>query len=290
MLTAACSRAAAPIECVTDARGEDAPLGVAIIRRDGDRARIEVGLRGDAGPEWTTRELDFQPGDDETERLRALGFAIGTLIGERREVSDPEPQPAAPPRASSPRAQLKVVPKPPQPSSLVTRPPPRRLWFDAAAQLGLGLVPGPARTGALLRAGLEFAPGAMFAVAETGYSARLAQGAVSARWWTLAAGVGHPVGETSERFGLELRGELLLEHLRIGAHSDERSDVAERWKPALAAALDARLLLSSPVSALFSASAVFDPRRSVVRVSGADVAETPTLGLNGFLGLRVHAR
>ena len=96
VLIAACSRAAAPNECISsEARTGDSPLGVAIVRRDGDRARIELGLRSVVNSEWSTRDLVFQPEDDELERYRAIGFAIGTLVARRLEP----PAPAAPPSA-----------------------------------------------------------------------------------------------------------------------------------------------------------------------------------------------
>ena len=60
MLIAACTRAAAPNECITsDVRSSESPLGVAIVRRDGERARIELGLRGTVRSDWSTRDLVF---------------------------------------------------------------------------------------------------------------------------------------------------------------------------------------------------------------------------------------
>src|SRR5215207_2215536 len=112
VLISACSRAAAPNECITaEMRPADSPLGVAIVRREGDRARIELGLRGVVSAEWSTRDLVFQPGDDELERYRAIGFAIGTLVAREMEPPEPppppvkaEPQPEPPPPPAAPPA------------------------------------------------------------------------------------------------------------------------------------------------------------------------------------------
>lgn len=291
-LIVACSRAAAPNECVSaDARGSDTPLGVAIVRRDGDRARIELGLRSMVSSEWSTRDLVFQPGDDELERYRAIGFAIGTLVARRLE---PPPPPAPPSATPPPPPPL----RPSEPPPSVDRPPPsaapapqvRSTWLDLAGGVGLGLVPGPPRAGAALRAASELVPGGLFGVAETGYAERSGDDALRVRWLSLALGVGHPLGLRLQRVGVDARLLLVVERISFTANAGERSDAAARWKPGLSAALDAHWQVASPLALVISAATHLDPQRTVIRTGGDHVGETPALGLTGFVGLRLKLR
>src|SRR6185503_13284012 len=99
----ACAKAVGDGECHLV---RDAPQGpyraIAILTWDGpDKVRIEVGLRRDAGTEWRTRALTFQPEDAELERFRSVGFVVGTLATEEQPSPPPlpavEPKPVAPP-------------------------------------------------------------------------------------------------------------------------------------------------------------------------------------------------
>ena len=291
VLISACSRAAAPNECITaEMRPADSPLGVAIVRRDGDRARIELGLRGVVSAEWSTRDLVFQPNDDELERYRAIGFAIGTLVARQTEppppppvkvVSEPPPPPA--PAAAPPPAERSVrsAPKPPRP---------RATWLDLSGGVGLGLIPGPPRTGATLRAASEVVPGGLFVAAETGYAERMGDPSLRARWLSLGLGVGHPLLSGLDRVGVEARLWFVLERLSLTAVDGERSDGASRWKPGVSAAVDAHWEVASPLGLVLSATTHVDPEHTVVATHGTPVAETPALGFSGFLGVRLKLR
>jgi hypothetical protein len=293
VLISACSRAAAPNECITsETRTSDSPLGVAIVRRDGDRARIEVGLRGVVSAEWSTRDLIFQPGDDELERYRAIGFAIGTLVARQVEPPEPPPAPApvtAPvepvaPAAAEPVAPDKLVPKP-------SREPRRRsTWLDLSGGIGLGLIPGPPRTGGTLRAASELVPRGIFAAAETGYAERAGDPSLKVRWLSVALGVGHPLMPQQRSLGVDARLLLVLERLSLTAVDGERSDGASRWKPGISAAVDAHWEVAAPLGLLVSAATLVDPERTVIRTRGTQVAETPALGFSGFLGMRLKLR
>jgi hypothetical protein len=292
VLISACSRAAAPNECITsEMRTSDSPLGVAIVRRDGDRARIELGLRGVVSAEWSTRDLVFQAGDDELERYRAIGFAIGTLVA--RQV---EPSPPAPASNATPAAQ----PEPPPPAAPAVpdkppahEPPPlrrdRSTWLDVSGGVGLGLIPGPPRAGGTLRAASELVPDGMFAVAETGYSERSSDASLKVRWLNLALGVGHPLTRVGT-VGVEARLLVVLERLSLTAVDGERSDGAARWKPGITAAVDAHWDAAPPIGLLVSAATFVDPERTVIRTGGTQIAETPALGFSGFLGVRLKLR
>lgn len=287
-LIAACTRAAAPNECITsDVRTSESPLGVAIVRRDGDRARIELGLRGVVTAEWSTRDLVFQPADDELERYRAIGFAIGTLVTRKVEPAAPEPEvkPAAvaPPPQAKPAEPAKPPPPPAPPRS-------RSTWIDVSGGVGLGLIPGSPRWGGTLRAASELVPGGLFGVAETSYSQGSAEPSLSARWLGLSLGVGHPLTSRARSLGVDARLQLVLERLSLTATDGERSDGTLRWKPGVSVGLDAHWQALPPLALLAGAVANLDPARTVIEVQGVQVAETPALGIGGFVGLRLKLR
>jgi hypothetical protein len=294
-LITACSRAATPNECITsDARSADPPLGVAIVRRDGDRARIEVGLRNVSSAEWSTRDLVFQPDDDELERYRAIGFTIGTLVS----AQVPPPEPASPSKAAT------EPPRAPQPAATETdgraSPPAWRLttppqraratWLDVAGGVGLGLVPGSPRVGVALRAASELAPSGFFGVGEVGYAERPGDASLRVRWLSLALGVGHPLVPRLRALRLDARLLFVLERMSLAVVEDERADGTARWKPGLGGAIDAYWEASPPLGLVVSAVTHVDPARTAVRVEGDQAGETPAVGLGGFIGLRLKVR
>jgi hypothetical protein len=305
-LIAACTRAAAPKECVSsDAKSAEPPLGVAIVRRDGDRARIELGLRSAPSAEWSTRDLVFQPGDDELERYRAIGFAIGTLVAGQVEpppsvpVAEPEPPaPPRPPRPPRPRAPASGEPSQrvdaPKAESAPEPPLPWRTyrtgWIDASGSVGLGLIPGPPRAGGALRVAVELIPHGLFAVVEGSYAQRLGDTSLSVRWLGAAAGLGHPLAPRLRSAGVDVRLLVGFEHLAVTATEGELSASDSRWKPGVTAAIDGYWNVTPPLGVLLSAATFIAPKRTVVRSVSQDVGETPALGLSGFVGVRLRLR
>lgn len=291
VLLAACSRAATPHECVSsESKASEAPLGVAIVRRDGDHARIELGLRAVATAQWTTRDLQFQPGDDELERYRAMGFAIGTLVA--REIEPPAPaEPAAAPAASAPvteRAPPRVEVK--EPVAAPAPRPRRATWVDVSGSVGLGLIPGPPRAGGSLRAAFEVIPRGLFGVAETAYAERGMDSLLRVRWLSAGLGVGHPLAPNLRTLGIDVRLLVVLERMTLTAERGLAEDGASRWKPGVSVAIDGHWDFAPPVGLVVSAAAFIDPERTVVHIEGDLVGETPALGLNGFVGLRFKLR
>lgn len=295
-MIAACSRAAAPNECISsDARTGDSPLGVAIVRRDGDRARIELGLRSVVNSEWSTRDLVFQPQDDELERYRAIGFAIGTLVARRLEPpappAPPPPEPLAPP-VVAPAPPPPAPPRAPVDRAPARAPAPRQrsTWVDLAGGLGLGLVPGPPRAGGTVRAASELLPHGLFGALESSYSEGSGDPSLRVRWFTVALGLGHPLGLRLQKLGVEARLLVVVERISFTAQSAGRSDAAVRWKPGVSGALDAHWQVLAPLGLVVSAVTHLDPQRTVIRADGDHVGETPALGLTGFVGLRLKLR
>jgi hypothetical protein len=291
-LLAACRRAAAPNDCVTsDEKTSETPLGVAIVRRDGDRARIELGLHGSPGAEWSTRDLVFQPGDDELERYRATGFAVGTLVA--RQVAPASTDDAAEPPSEPPPPPIEapVAERTEAPTTAPNHPdtPARSTWVDGAGQLGLALVPGPPRLGGTFRAATELARGGLFAVAEVGYAERLGEPTLRARWLQLSLGAGHPLARLGS-LKLDLRLAFALERLSVTAVEGERSQGQARWVPGALVALDGHWELAPPLGLLVSAGTVIPAERTAVRRGGQSAGDTPALGLTGFVGFRLRLR
>jgi hypothetical protein len=308
-LLAACSRAAAPKECVSsDAKSAEPPLGVAIVRRDAERARIELGLRSAPSAEWSTRDLVFQPGDDELERYRAIGFAIGTLVAGQREPPSPPPasEPSTeteseplPPPLPTPKAERVVRREPAQPEESEAEPEPRSspathgsrgVWVDAAGSLGLGLIPGPPRAGAALRGAVEILPHSFFVVVEGGYAESVGNESLRVRWQAVGGGLGHPLAPRLRSFGVDLRLLVAFERLLVTATEGNLSESGARWKPGVTAAIDGYWNVAPPLGLLLTASTFIDPRPTVVRSLSQEVGETPALGLSGFVGVRIKVR
>ncbi|MDF3071990.1 MAG: hypothetical protein K0R38_7591 [Polyangiaceae bacterium] len=290
MLIAACRRAAAPNECVSsDVKTSEPPLGVAIVRREGDRAHIELGLRGAATAEWSTRDLVFQPGDDELERYRAIGFAVGTLVA--RQVEPPLPEAPEPPSEPEPQTPAVAPPPPaaPEPPPTIAHRSSHSTWVDVAGQIGLGLIPGPPRFGGAFRAASELAPRGAFAVAEVGYAERLGEPTLRSRWLHLSLGIGHPLSQLRS-LGIDVRVALAVERLEVTAVEGGRSESESRWKPGAVAAVDGHWDFAPPVGLLLSAATFIDPERTLIRSGSEAAGETPALGLSGYLGLRLRLR
>jgi len=292
VLLAACSRAAAPHDCISsDLKSADAPLGVAIVRRDGDRARIELGLRSVVSAEWSTRDLVFQPGDDELERYRAIGFAIGTLVARQAEPPPPAPAESAPQPAPPPPSVVPLTPPPVRERPVGPAPDqPRAAWIDAAGSVGLGLIPGPPRAGGTMRAALELVPRGAFGVAEGGYTERNGDPNLRVRWLSVALGVGHPLAPNLRSLGVDVRVLFVVERMSLTAQAMSGVQDALRWKPGVTAAIDGHWDFSPPVGLVVSAATFIDPERTVIHVAGDEAGETPALGLSGFLGVRLKLR
>ena len=83
---------------------------------------------------------------------------------------------------------------------------------------------------------------------------------------------------------------LVLERISFTAVEAQRTDAASRWKPGLAAAIDAHWEVAAPLGVVVSAATLVDPQRTVVRTNGAQAGETPALSIGGFVGLRLKLR
>jgi hypothetical protein len=151
-------------------------------------------------------------------------------------------------------------------------------------------VPGPPRAGGALRAASEIKPGGFFGAGELGYAERTGDPSLRVRWLSLGLGIGHPLGLRLRSLTVDARLLLVVERVSFTAVERGDSDSDASWKPGASAAIDAHWQALPPVGLVVSAVTFVDPRRTVVKTGGAQVGETPALGLSGFLGLRLKLR
>jgi hypothetical protein len=237
----ACSQAAAGAG--TDCRlVRDAPNGpysaIAIVTwEEGDRARVEVGLRREPTSEWRTRELTFQAADAEIERYRSVGFVIGTVAtaahdeatAAPREKEAPPPSPApvlVPPPVEVSHPAAKAQPAP-------SAPPRRYGWLGIVGTIGGGLDHGGPRYGGQLWLGVRVVPH-LAALVSGGASVRPRDASgLSARWLDGAVGLGVSAGAASSLHA-DLRAQCLVEDFvadvksDLGAERDSRVTLGAR--------------------------------------------------------------
>src|SRR3954452_12183679 len=87
--------------------GGDATLTLAAVEFPHSSSHARVRLRAAHSSQWVTRELSFQPADEETERGRALGFLLSSMVPELRAPAGPLP--AVPPSKPKPSPSARSV-------------------------------------------------------------------------------------------------------------------------------------------------------------------------------------
>ena len=311
-IVSACTQAATGTECRLL---RDVPNGpytaIAIVTwEEGDRARVEVGLRRDPVSEWRTRELSFQHADADVERYRTVGFVIGGLATAARDEDAPgtpsgppsaaaaaaaaappatTPAPAPPPKSAPAAPPPAATPEPNAPEPTPAPTPTRassRGWIGLAAVVGGGLDEGPARYGGRFVAGLHVIPH-VSAVVSLGASKRPrdAHGVV-AQW--LDAGVGASLTLFSpESSHLELRAEVLAEQFSAEAADNPGAGSSGiRTRVAGRAGVDGVLRIIGPVSLVGAGEATFGAA-TILKVGDEGVGATRNLELGAALGPRL---
>jgi hypothetical protein len=90
--------------------------------------------------------------------------------------------------------------------------------------------------------------------------------------------------------GVDVRLMFVVERLSFTAVNGAATDGATRWKPGVTAAIDGHWEFAPPVALVVSAATFIAPPRTEIRIAGDQVAETPVVGLNGFVGVRLKLR
>src|SRR5581483_5333375 len=94
------------LQASLDRLGADAMLTLAAVEFPHSPSHARVKLRAAHSSQWLTRELSFQPGDAETERGRALGFLLSSMVPELRAP----PAPPRPKSASAAKSEPRAAP------------------------------------------------------------------------------------------------------------------------------------------------------------------------------------
>jgi hypothetical protein len=191
----------------------------ALVREDPERSgvfTIELRARRRDGRVLETRELTFAEHDTPIERSTSLGVVIAALVAaqERRERAAPKP-----------------VPVRPAPHRVPAAPRVRTLRIDLGLTVAHALEESPVQLGGLGRLSLVLPPLPLFLTAAAGYESRL-EGQPSVAWLVGAAGLGVRVGSLRAPLGLELRSEMVVERVAIGADdpAGEGHEDAARWR------------------------------------------------------------
>jgi hypothetical protein len=298
-LVDACTQAAMGNECRLLREVPNGPYtAIAIVTwEEGDRARVEVGLRRDPVSEWRTRELTFQHADADVERYRTVGFVIGGLATAARDEDAPSRPPEAAPAPGAKAPAVAPPPKAPpvapraaaapvvvEPSPVPTPAPvPSRGWIGVAGSIGGGLDEGSARYGGRLDAGIRVIPH-LSAIVSLGASVRGRDAhGVSAQW--LDAGIGLSFALfPPEGSHLELRGEVLVEHFSAEAEGGSGSNI--RTAAAGRVGFDGVLRIAGPISVVAGGEGTFRPA-TILDVDGESVGATRNFELGAVLGPRV---
>lgn len=292
VLVSACTRAARGASCALAKNASDeTPSAVAIVSLQAqDKMRVEVGVREGDHDTWHTKDLSFLAADEEAERWRAVGFAIGTLA-----ESEPE---AAPPTASAEPAPSVAAPPlpppPPPPPRLRAKPKPSPLVFVSALGLvGPGLDRGLWRIGSEL--GVSIAPARLpvyFTLAGSA-ATRFARDdlGVTTRWFDISAGAGVPLLGAIDHSGLELGAALLCERFDASVSSfDGESDSMSRWLFGAQGMLGGRLEVARDLFLTADLRGSGLSGETGVTVMGNTAGNAASFGYLGSFGLRVRLR
>jgi hypothetical protein len=156
--------------------------------------------------------------------------------------------------------------------------------------VGLGLIPGPPRSGASLRTAVELVPKGAFAVVEAGYAQGSSDASLRVHWLSFAAGLGQPLAPNLKTLGVDVRLMFAVERVAFVAKVGDENATAWRWKPGAIVAIDGHWTVVPPLSLVVTAASFVDPGHTVVLVGSDKAGESPTLGLSGFIGLRFRMR
>jgi len=159
LLLDACSRAASPVKCVSAESvdsGSVSALALVVWLPQSEGVRIQVGAkRGEQKGDWVSRQISFDPEDEEHERWTTAGFVVGTLAGRFLDVPvTPPPSEASAPEQKAPSAPPPSSAPPPvadfEAPSIPAAHVPARLAFEAGLLAGPVLDQGPWRIGGML--------------------------------------------------------------------------------------------------------------------------------------------
>jgi hypothetical protein len=232
--------------------------------------RIDFRDRTALGVLIEQRALAFTGREDLRARLVSVGSVIAALAAAREGSLVPLP-PRAPPAS------------PPEPQAVPSRSP-VRLGFDVASLATPALGGGVDRFGGFARANLELPAHLLISVGAE-YAGH--PGEPSFGWSTAFAGVGVRVLPRTTRFNVELRADLVFQHVSVSAHvgSAQDSDSEDGWGGRISASL---LWRAGPWLSLLGGvdGTLVAPRIAVTVGSDAPIS-IPAVTCGFFVGFRI---
>ena len=287
----ACGRAVGHTSCVLARQAPEPPYeAVAIVTWLGDnRVRVETALRSGEHSDWRSRELVFQPSDQELERWRAVGFVVGTLASAAAGAEGSEPA-AAPAPAAQPPPEPPPEP-PPAPAPAPPRPAAERMaWLGLGWFAGDGLDAELERNGAWGRVGIRPGASPLVAIASIGYGTSSRPSSALGTSF-LDAGLGLGVALVDQRvvafdLGLEFGAE------RFSAQANQAfvgNSSSSRWVGVLRLRPEVSLYWSEMVGTTAFGELSLRGGQTEVTVEGQDAGETSRFGYRFGVGLCIRA-
>jgi len=275
----------------------DTPSAVVSVLIDAAtaQAHLQVTLLS-AEPTVRSYDIRFRPSDSSSERFRAVGLAVASLVGDRME-GDPSARATHPltpgPPAQAPSASNDAAPfvarELPGSSHAFS---PSRWWLDGQVLVDRGATDGGPGLGAFVGAAYHFSPATpwIFALGAS-YSRQGALAYAASVGETrvlLGAGASTP---GSARWGVDLRLHLLVDHLEVhGVGKLGASAVRQRWNGGLSAGITGicRLTDSWGIVAGFAVDWLRDSTE--VTAYGENVLHIPAINGLATAGVRVTLR
>ena len=213
-----------------NAPNDDAAVAVVTWEDEDHRhARIEVGLRkrSERPAHWLTRTLSLTDNDAVSERWRAVGLVIATLVDEEiRAAAAPPPPNPSPSPSPKPSPSPSPKPSPPPPPS-----PRLRAWIDLTALGAPALDSGSFFAGGMLRGAWYPARAPIFVTLGFAYATTPVD-STGLRVDSIAATLGAGASFRTRRFLFD--GSIVFRLERVGASVDSggASDAASVIIPA----------------------------------------------------------
>jgi len=307
-LVEACTQAAA--SAGTDCRlVRDAPGGpyaaIAIVTwEEGDRARVEVGVRREPASEWRTRELTFQSADAELERYRSVGFVIGSLATAAHDETaasqtpkEPLPKLAPQPAPAPPLTPPKPAPKRESDAetdtdtdtdskSLPLGMVPKRGWVGIVGLVGGALDRGPARYGGQLDVGVRVVSH-LHALVSGGASGRFRDGSgLSAEWLEAGIGLGASIGRPAFAH-VDAQAQVLAEQFTARVRSSQGDADSSRVTVGARFGAIGVLPLGQVLDVVLGGTLTVGPA-TIIEVGGKSQGATRNAELGTLAGLRLE--
>jgi hypothetical protein len=313
-LLKACSEGVAQGRCIlgTD-REEPEVIAVAIVTWEDQRrvVNVTVGRRRSQRAEWLQRRIEFKAFDAPTERWRAAGLVIATLVGEAQRQEEARAAAAAAPTEAGASPAAKEAPKTPPEApktspedvapvatahaaerKAATRAPEREIaWIDAGVTADSGIGDAWFRWGGWFRASLRPATLQLYVFAGGRYSGMPTDdGGLSLHWASGSVGVGGFM-ELAPAIRVEAHVETLAQVVWARAtDASGASDGSQRWVGGLRLGADVVWTFAPMWALVGGAEAGAFSSGTVLRVAGERRGRDAPFDVGALVGARVVFR